>query len=84
MSFAYSPESFAEKAKELLAGLEKLVAGGLMSEKNITMMRSTLDYLASEPVLDRLFKDEAQAALKADTLSIVRSAWIKVFKDAAK
>jgi hypothetical protein len=84
MSFAYSPDSFAEKARELLTELEKLVAGGLMGEKNIKMMRDTLDYLGSERVLDALFKDEAQAALKTDTLTILRSAWIKVFKDAAK
>ena len=84
MSFAYSPESFAEKAKALVAGLEKLVAGGLMGDKNVKMMKDTLDYLASEPVLDRLFKDDAQAALKAETLTIMRAAWIKVFKDAAK
>lgn len=84
MSFAYSPESFAEKAKALVVGLEKIVAGGLMGEKNVKMMQDTLDYLSSEPVLDRLFKDEAQAKLKADALMIMRSAWIKVFKDAAK
>jgi hypothetical protein len=84
MSFAYAPDSFAQKAKDLLAGLEALVAGGLMGDKNVKMMKETLDYLSSEPVLDRLFKDEAQAQLKTDTLTILRSAWIKVFKDAAQ
>jgi len=83
MSFAYEPATLAKNAQELVDCFIKLIQQHV-TDKTLEMVRETLKYLSQEKFLDLLFKDPQGEAYKKELETIVRGAWIKVFKDAKK
>jgi len=83
MSFAYEPATLAKNANELVDCFVKLIQQHV-TDKTIEMLRDTLKYLSQEKLLDLLFKDPQGEEYKKELETIVRGAWIKVFKDAKK
>jgi len=80
MSFAYDPAKIKEHGEKLQVSFSKLL-GEHITEKNLARMREVMTYLVAKDLLDRLFADDAQEALKKELNRILRGGWISVFKN---
>jgi len=83
MSFAYEPAVLTKNAAELSECFVKLIQQHV-TDKTIEMVKETITYVTQEKIMDRLFKDSEGEPFKKELEAIVRTAWIKLFKDAKK
>jgi len=74
-----------------VAGIQKLVGelrdiftkllGGKITEKNMNLLKYTLDYLVDQKLLDLLFDSDDHEEMKKDLGKILRESWALVFTE---
>jgi hypothetical protein len=81
ISFCYDSDRLKKAAAKLEDEFAKML-GKYISDKNMEMLRATLKYLGSEPLMNRLFTADDTEKLRPDMQNNLRLLWDRAFDTA--
>jgi len=76
MPFTYDAQTLKSLASDLIVGFSNILAP-YVTERTLGLLKETMTFLTQEQVLDSIFMNEAEDALRKDIVTILNTEWAK-------
>jgi len=76
MPFTYDSQSIKTQTNDLLVGFTNILAP-YVTERTLGLLKETMTFLTQEKILDSIFMNETEDALRKDIVTILNTEWAK-------